>query len=191
MIRPRLALAAAVLIAITACGAATPPGELDPTLRTQLAQVDQALAAGDYPQARENLNTLAAHTATARNEGRITPDQADGILTAIARVAANLPEPTSPAPATAPAQPSQPTATTFDRQNSPENTDTSPEGDTQNSVEQNGNGQQNRGAGENNKGEKKGNGAEKDNGEKSKAPETEGTGNENNGGPDPGPDHGH
>jgi len=100
MIRPRLALTgAAVLIATTtACGAATPPGELVPTLRTQLTQVEQALAAGDYPQARDALDTLDEQTATARDEGRITPDQADRILTAITRVAANLPEPTPPAP---------------------------------------------------------------------------------------------
>jgi hypothetical protein len=77
-----------------ACGAAMPPGELVPTLRRQLTQVDQALAAGDYPQARDALDTLAEQTATARDEGRITPDQADRILTAMTRVAANLPEPT-------------------------------------------------------------------------------------------------
>jgi hypothetical protein len=131
MIRPRLALAAAAVLAATACGATPPPGELAPTLRTQLAQVDQALTAGDSPRARDALNTLAAQTATARDEGRITPDQADRILTAISRVAANLPEPTSPAQATPPAPPRPPPANTIDRRDSPQNTDPSRERDTQ------------------------------------------------------------
>ena len=97
MIRPRLALAAvAVLVAAAAgCGAATPAGELDPTLRTQLTQVDQALAAGDYPQARDALDTLGEQTATARDDGWISSQQADRILTAVSRVAADLPDPTT------------------------------------------------------------------------------------------------
>jgi hypothetical protein len=179
MIRPRFAVAAAAVLAATACGAAPPPGELVPTLRTQLVQVDQALTAGDSPRARDALDILAAKTATARDEGRITPEQADRILTAITRVAANLPEPTSPAPATPPAPPSQPAANTGDRRDSPQNTDPSREGDTEGRGQQEGNGEENAGTGEESKGEEKGKGAEK-----SKEPEH--TFNENSAGPDAG-----
>src|SRR5215212_2891464 len=115
MIRPRLVVAAAAVLAATACGAPAPPGELVPALRTQLTQVDQAITAEDYTQARDDLDALAAQTATARDEGRITPDQADRILAAITRLAANLPEPASPTPATPPAPPSEPTTNTADR----------------------------------------------------------------------------
>ena len=86
MIRPRLALAAAAVLiaASTGCGAATPAGELDPTLRTQLTQVDQALAAGDYPQARDDLDTLAEQTATARDKA--LPTAASVVIPCINRI---------------------------------------------------------------------------------------------------------
>jgi hypothetical protein len=103
----------------------------------------------------------------------ITPEQADRILTAITRVAANLPEPTSPAPATPPAPPSQPAANTGDRRDSTQNTDPSREGDTEGRGQQEGNGEENAGTAEESKGE-----------EKSKEPEH--TFNENSAGPDAG-----
>src|SRR3954465_1763867 len=128
MIRPRLAVAAAAALAATAggppappCGAPAPPGELGPALRTQLTQVDQTITAGDYTQARDDLDALAAQTATARDEGRITPDQADRILAPITRLRANPPEPASPTPATRPAPPSEPTTNTGDRRDTLQN----------------------------------------------------------------------
>src|SRR4051794_23821805 len=148
MIRPRLAVAAAAVLAATACGAPAPPGELVPTLRTQLTQVDQAITAGDYTQARDDLDALAAQTATARDEGRITPDQADRILAAITPLAANLPEPASPTPATPPAPPSEPTTNTGDRRDTPQSTDPSRQGDTQDRGEQEGNSDENGRTGE-------------------------------------------
>jgi ribosomal protein S20 len=181
MIRPRLALAAAAVLiaASTGCGAATPAGELDPTLRTQLTQVDQALAAGDYPQARDDLDTLAEQTATARDKGRISAEQADRILTAITRVTANLPEPTAPTPARPPALPSESARNTGERPDIPQATDTSPGNDTQGGGEQQGNGE------ENGKSEEKGESENKGKSEE-KGKETERGGGENSGGPDDG-----
>src|SRR3954451_6592734 len=185
MIRPRLVVAAAAVLAATACGAPAPPGELVPALRTQLTQVDQAITAGDYTQARDDLDALAAQTATARDEGRITTDQADRILAAIPRVAANLPEPASPTPATQPAPPSEPTTNTGDRRDTLQNTDPSPEGDTRGRSEQEGNGEENGRTEEEGKGEEKGNEKEKGN-SNGKGKDAEGATNENSGGPDDG-----
>jgi hypothetical protein len=187
MIRPRLALAAAAVLiaASTGCGAATPAGELDPTLRTQLTQVDQALAAGDYPQARDDLDTLAEQTATARDKGRISAGQADRILTAITRVTANLPDPTAPAPARPPAPPGESARNTGERPDIPQDTDTSPGSDTQGGGEQQGNGEESGRGGENGKSEEKGESENKGKSEE-KGKEAERGGGENSGGPDDG-----
>jgi hypothetical protein len=187
MIRPRFALAAAaVLIAgTTGCGAATPPGELDPTLRTQLTQVDQALGAGNYPQAHDALDTLAEQTAAARDDGRISSEQADRILTAITRVAANLPEPTAPAPATPPAPPSESTQNTAERPDIPQDADASRGSDKQGGGEQQGNGEENGKGQENGKSEEKGESQNKGKSE-DKGEEAGRGGGENSGGPDDG-----
>jgi hypothetical protein len=185
MIRPRLVVAAAAVLAATACGAPAPPGELVPALRTQLTQVDQAIIAEDYTQARDDLDALAAQTATARDESRITPDQADRILAAITRLAANLPEPASPTPATPPAPPSEPITNTGDRRDTPQSTDPSPEGDTQGRGEQEGNGEENGRTGEEGKREEKGTDKEKGN-SNGKGKNAEGATNENSSGPDDG-----
>ena len=80
MIRPRLVVAAAAVFAATACGAPAPPGELVPALRTQLTQVDQAIIAEDYTQARDDLDALAAQTATARDRAGSPPTKPTGYL---------------------------------------------------------------------------------------------------------------
>src|SRR3954471_12206101 len=185
MIRPRLAVAAAAVLAATACGAPAPPGELVPALRTQLTQVDQTITAEDYTQARDDLDALAAQTATARDEGRITPDQADRLLAAITRVTVNLPEPASPTPATQPAPPSRSTTKTGDPRHTPQNADPSRQGDTQDRGEQEGNGEENGRTGEDGKGEEKGSDKEKDN-SNGKGKDAEGATNENSSGPDDG-----
>ena len=186
MIRPRLALAAvAVLVAGAAgCGAATPAGELDPTLRTQLTQVDQALAAGDYSQARDALDTLGEQTATARDDGRISSQQADRILSAVSRVAADLPDPTTtPALARPPALPGGSGRNTGERPDVPEDIDASRVGDTPGGGEQQGNGEENGKAEENGKREEKGESENKGKSEE-KGKEAERGGGETSGGPD-------
>jgi hypothetical protein len=93
MTRARIVLAAAagLLAAMTGCGSATPPGEAVPGLRTQLSRVDAALADREYTQARRALDALTRETAAARDAGRLTDEQANRILAAAARLAADLP----------------------------------------------------------------------------------------------------
>jgi hypothetical protein len=79
MSRLAVALAAAILIAIASCGSTAPPGELAPALRTQLAQIDDALANQDYARARQSLDGLVEQTTQARNSNRITVEQADRV----------------------------------------------------------------------------------------------------------------
>jgi hypothetical protein len=108
MTRLAAAFAAAVLVAITSCGSTPPPGELVPALRTQLAQVDDALANQDYAQVRQDLDALGEQTSQARNSNRITVEQAERIFAAIARLTADLPQPdpsTQPTPSTGAAAP--------------------------------------------------------------------------------------
>lgn len=106
-VRPAAATVLLAILVVTAgCAASTAPGELVPGLRTQLAQVDRALAARDYAEARDELDTLVELTSAARDDGRITPEQADRILAAVTRLAAELPEPTArPAPSRATSAP--------------------------------------------------------------------------------------
>ena len=101
MTRLAVALAAAVLVAVASCASTPPPGQLVPALRTHLAQVDNALAAQDYAQARQALEALIEQTSQARSSNRISAEQADRILAAIARLTADLPQsnpPTQPSP---------------------------------------------------------------------------------------------
>jgi hypothetical protein len=93
MTRARIVLTAAamVLAATAGCGTATPPGEAVPGLRTQLSRVDAALADREYAQARRALDALTRETAAARDTGLLSAEQANRILAAAARLAADLP----------------------------------------------------------------------------------------------------
>ena len=100
----RTALVAAVLAAAVGCAAAPPPGEVVPSLRAQLSRVDTALADRQYGTARTALDALVRETIAARDAGKITADQANLILAAADRLAADLPDratPTSAPPPTA------------------------------------------------------------------------------------------
>lgn len=105
--RPALgaALALAAALALTACA---PPAA--PTALQQNVQViaEQA-SAGDYASALAGLDALEAEVASRRDAGEITPEEADGILTRIATVRADLtglvPTPT---PTPEPAQTTEP-----------------------------------------------------------------------------------
>ena len=99
------ALALAAALALTACA---PPAA--PTAWQQNVQViaEQA-SAGDYASALAGLDALEAEVASRRDAGEITPEEADGILTRIATVRADLtglvPTPT---PTPEPAQTTEP-----------------------------------------------------------------------------------
>jgi hypothetical protein len=87
------AAAAALLVVSAGCGGPAPAGEAVPALRTHLSHVDAALADGKYAAARTALDALTRETITARAAGRLTPEQADRILAAAARLTADLPTP--------------------------------------------------------------------------------------------------
>jgi hypothetical protein len=99
------ALAAALLAAAVACGSITPAGDSIPALRTQLSRVDAALADRHYTDARRALDVLTRETVAARAAGRLSAEQADRILAAAARLAADLPA-QAPAPQTSAPRPS-------------------------------------------------------------------------------------
>lgn len=101
MNRPGRLVAAVVLaVALAGCGSEVPPGEAVPELRQELSLVDEAVVAGDYGRAREALDELARRTVAARESGQLTAEQADPVLAAIARLAADLPgaDPATPEP---------------------------------------------------------------------------------------------
>jgi hypothetical protein len=101
MTRPWTALiAAAVIVAAAACGTVPPPGQAVPALRSHLSSVNTALANNDASGARRALDALTRETSTARDAGRLTPEQADRILAAAARLAADLPPDESGPPTT-------------------------------------------------------------------------------------------
>jgi hypothetical protein len=86
------ALVLAGLLAVSAgCAGATPPGETVPGLRTHLDRIDRALAERRYDVARTGLEALVRAATDARASGRLSPEQADRILAAAARLAADLP----------------------------------------------------------------------------------------------------
>lgn len=81
----------AVLALAAGCGDETSPGEAVPALSQRLERVDQAIEAGDYADARAQLDRLVAETARADVAGAISNEQADRILEAVAAVLAGLP----------------------------------------------------------------------------------------------------
>jgi hypothetical protein len=96
-----LVLAGVLLLASGGCADTAPPGETVPELRADLARVDEALAGQRYATARDALDALVRTTTDARATGRLTPEAADRILAAAARLAADLPQP-SPTTTTVP-----------------------------------------------------------------------------------------
>jgi hypothetical protein len=107
----RAGLVAGVLAVVAGCGGAPAPGEAVPGLRSQLSRVDSALVDRQYGAARTALNALVRETVDAREAGRITADQADQILAAAARLAADLPAGAGPTPTPAAPATRGPTAT--------------------------------------------------------------------------------
>ena len=91
--RIALPIAAVVLVAAGGCGGIdTPPAEEVPELRSLLSDVDSALAEGEYGDAREALDGLIRETIARLGTGDLDPEQADDILAAATRLAADLPD---------------------------------------------------------------------------------------------------
>jgi len=100
---------AGLAVAVTACGSQPPPSKTAPELTRVLSQVDSALARGDYAAARDALANLTQRTAAERTAGHLTQDQAARILTAVARLGADLPAATTPTMTPTPTPPPSPT----------------------------------------------------------------------------------
>ena len=98
--------AGALALSLGACGSSDePPGEAVPALATTLTAVESALGDGDNVKAEALLNKLVASTERNREAGKISEEEADRILAAIARLTAALPESSTSPPEETPVEP--------------------------------------------------------------------------------------
>ena len=84
-------LVALLALLVTGCGDDPSPAESVPALSEHLEQVDEAISAGRYDDARTALDALVDVTARARVEGTLDADQADAILQAVGELGRRLP----------------------------------------------------------------------------------------------------
>lgn len=92
----RRAVAAVLVLALTpalmSCGGdEAVPSEQVPALGKHLEEVDAAVGAGDYAEARAAVKELVAETARAQVDGELSDEQAQRIVTAARSVLENLP----------------------------------------------------------------------------------------------------
>lgn len=107
MIRRTGAVTALLLAATLALAACTPPAATPNGWQQNVQTIAEQAAAGDYASALAGLDTLEADVTTRRDAGELTAEEADGILTRVATVRADLtalvPTPTpTPMPTTDP-----------------------------------------------------------------------------------------
>ncbi|WP_295788717.1 hypothetical protein [uncultured Microbacterium sp.] len=89
MIRRTIAMTGVLIAATFALAACTPPAAPSAWQQSVQTLASQA-AAGDYASALANLDALEAEVVARRDAGEITADEADGILSRIATVRADL-----------------------------------------------------------------------------------------------------
>ncbi|WJS91890.1 hypothetical protein [Microbacterium testaceum] len=110
---PAAGLLLAAAIVLTAC---TPPAATPTAWQQNVQTVADLASGGDYASALASLDALEADVVARRDAGEISADEADGILSRIATVRADLtslvPTPT-PTPTTEPA-PTQSSDTVVD-----------------------------------------------------------------------------
>lgn len=87
------------VLLLAGCGADAPAGESP--FATRLQQIDRALAARHFVQARADLTSLAAEARAARDAGDLDDTSADAILRAIVGLKETLPA-ASPTPSPSP-----------------------------------------------------------------------------------------
>ncbi|SDO55566.1 hypothetical protein SAMN04487848_1458 [Microbacterium sp. ru370.1] len=103
--RPAFAAALTLAAALALTGCAPPAA---PTAWQQNVQtIAEQASTGDYASALASLDALEAQVASRRDAGEITPEEADGILTRIATVRADLTG-LVPTPTPEPAQTTEP-----------------------------------------------------------------------------------
>ncbi len=74
------------------CGGSEDPTAAVPSLSDRLEAVDTAIAQGDYAAARDAIDELVHTTTEARETGDLEADRADAIISAAARLEAQLPQ---------------------------------------------------------------------------------------------------
>ncbi len=89
MIRRTTAMTGVLVAATLALAACTPPAAPSAWQQSVQTLASQA-SAGDYPSALAGLDALEAEVVARRDAGEITTDEADGILSRIATVRADL-----------------------------------------------------------------------------------------------------
>lgn len=94
--RRRVAAAALVLalapVLVSCGGDEAVPSEQVPALGKHLEEVDAAVDAGDYAEARAAVKELVAAAARAQVDGELSDEQAQRIVTAARSVLENLPD---------------------------------------------------------------------------------------------------
>lgn len=113
MIRRTAPAAALLLAGVLALAACTPPAAAPTAWQSTVQTVAQQASTGDYASALASLDALEAEVVARRDAGEITAEEADGILSRIATVRADLtslvPVPSStPTPTSTPTAPAEP-----------------------------------------------------------------------------------
>lgn len=102
------ALAVALSLSLAAC---TPPAATPTAWQQSVQTIAEQASAGDYASALSSLDALEAEVVARRDAGEITAEEADGILTRIATVRADL-SGLVPTPTPEPVQTTDPVQTT-------------------------------------------------------------------------------
>jgi hypothetical protein len=90
-VKGRALAAAAIFMAAAACGSAeTAPVDQQPELAALLTDVDDAVSAGQYLQARQSLDELVKATVSARGTGALDNASSDRVLATAARLMTEL-----------------------------------------------------------------------------------------------------
>jgi len=122
VIRRSVPAAGLVLAAALALAACAPPASSPTAWQQNVQTVAEQASAGDYASALANLGALEADVIARRDAGEITGEEADGILSRIATVRADLsslaPAPT-PTPTTEPTPEQSPETVTDDGDDEP------------------------------------------------------------------------
>ncbi|WP_295833628.1 hypothetical protein [uncultured Microbacterium sp.] len=111
MIRRAAPLAGILLAGVLALAGCTPPAETPTAWQQNVQTVADQASSGDYASALASLDALEADVIARRDAGEVSAEEADGILSRIATVRADLTS-LAPSPSPTPTSTSTPTQTT-------------------------------------------------------------------------------
>ena len=104
----RAGVVGASFVLLAGCGGSSAPSDDVPALGDALDQVDEAIVAGQYDDARSALDELVATATAGREGGELGREEADRILAAAADLSAALPEEAAEEPEPSEPEPSEP-----------------------------------------------------------------------------------